>query len=133
MDFNWIEYLTLARFIEEQRTSGKNQSLRDNTPISNEAMARCITSRSYYAAFCYARNYAINRLGFVPSPPIDRHKDHERVREHFRKNNMPNIKLQLENLSLWRNKCDYDNHVQNIHLFPAGAIFTAQQVFNSLS
>lgn len=122
MDFNWIEYLTLARFIEEQRTSGKNQSLRNNTPINDEAMARCITSRSYYAAFCYARNYAISRLGFEPSHPIDRHNDHKRVREHFRKNNMSNIELQLQNLSRWRNKCDYDNRVENILRFPAFAI-----------
>jgi hypothetical protein len=46
---------------------------------------------------------------------------------------MPDIENQLRHLSLWRNKCDYDNHVQNIHLFPAGAIVTAQQVINSLS
>ena len=132
MSFNWAEYLILARFIEEKRASGSNQYLQDNAPVSNEAMVRCITSRSYYAAFCHARNYAISRLGFVPSPLIDRHKDHKRVREHFKNNNMPDIENQLKSLSLWRNKCDYDDHIDNIHLFPKFAISTAQQVINSL-
>lgn len=47
MSFDWAEYLTLARSLVSQSNALPNQ----------EAALRAAISRSYYAAFCCARNY----------------------------------------------------------------------------
>jgi uncharacterized protein (UPF0332 family) len=47
-EFDWREYLNLAKFLLDLKSSG----------ISKEALYRCAVSRAYYSAFCWARNYA---------------------------------------------------------------------------
>jgi uncharacterized protein (UPF0332 family) len=47
-EFDWREYLNLARFLLYLESLG----------ISKEALYRCAVSRAYYSAFGWARNYA---------------------------------------------------------------------------
>ena len=47
-EFDWREYLNLAKFLSDLKSSG----------ISKESLYRCAVSRTYYSAFCWARNYA---------------------------------------------------------------------------
>jgi hypothetical protein len=42
MNFNWAEYLTLARALAKFPNLG----------VSADAIMRCAISRAYYAAFC---------------------------------------------------------------------------------
>lgn len=57
MGFDWKEYLILAQFL------GGDSGI----SYSDEAARRAAVSRAYYAAFCFARNYASSRLGFTPT------------------------------------------------------------------
>jgi hypothetical protein len=94
MDFDWREFLTLARV------------LRDNTPagMTPEGACRCAISRAYYAAFGYARNYAQNYLEFQPRDDGD---DHGRLRAHLRQRRRAKTATALDRLREWRNQCDY--------------------------
>jgi hypothetical protein len=56
MAFDWREYLVLARWLQTNTPPG----------MTEEGARRCAVSRAYYAAFCYARNYARDFLGFTP-------------------------------------------------------------------
>ena len=119
MPFNWIEYLALARHL-------KNQNSND---FSQEAALRCAVSRAYYAAFCYARNYARDYQSFKPSYHTD---DHPRIREHFRRAGNLGVASDLDLLRQWRNQCDYDDNISNISLMSFGAIAAAQKILESL-
>jgi hypothetical protein len=58
MPFDWREYLNLARQLAGLQGSDYSQ----------EAVERSAVSRAYYAAFCWARNYAEKNLGFHHRP-----------------------------------------------------------------
>jgi len=118
MQFDWREYLNLA------------QSLAQSTYCFNqEAAFRCATSRAYYAAFCYARNYARDKQDFSPTYKSE---DHRLIRKHFKGKGMCKIVRFLENLRQWRNDCDYDDIVPNVSLLAKNAINEAQKLINIL-
>lgn len=117
--FDWREYLELARFLQTITGSG----------FSSNAACRSAVSRAYYAAFCHARNYARDRLGFVPSGEA---RDHTLVREHLKNRGMVNIAAKLESLRRWRNSCDYDDAVPSIPRIVSAALSTAESVFEVL-
>lgn len=73
------------------------------TPGS-EAVLRSALSRTYYGAFCYARNYARDWLGFRPRNDGD---DHGRLRHHLKARRRHGIADRLDRLRQWRNACDY--------------------------
>lgn len=136
MPFDWLEYLGIAIQISEQietKSSINLEATFKNIQISNEAKCRCIASRAYYAAYCIARNYAIRELGFIPSDMQERHNDHKRVAKHFTDKNVENIELCLKSLRQLRDKCDYDNNINNLHLIPSFAISLAIQIIKQLS
>ncbi len=56
MAFDWKEFHSLAQFLESLQGSN----------FSAEAALRSSVSRSYYAAFCQARNSARDEQGFIP-------------------------------------------------------------------
>jgi RNA-splicing ligase RtcB len=58
MPFDWREYLNLARQLAGLQGSDYSQ----------EAVERSAVSRAYYAAFCWARNYAEKNRGFHHRP-----------------------------------------------------------------
>lgn len=120
MSFDWKEYLNLAIFLQGQIGSSFTQ----------ETAFRCATSRAYFAAFCHARNYARDNLGFTPTH-IGR--DHGLVREHFKALGMVNIALKLDSLCQWRGMCDYDDTVSNISIMVNSAITEAQEIVGKLT
>ncbi len=118
MPFDWKEFLELARNLAGQTGTG----------YSKEAADRTSVSRAYYAAFCYARNYAEKHLGFKPQRTA---ADHQRLKNHF-------IGLggvwadrgeDLDDLRKWRNQCDYDNLVHGLQELVANALDSASKIF----
>lgn len=120
MAFNWKEYLNLAQFLQNQ--SGNS--------FTQEAAFRCGVSRAYYAAFCYARNYARDRQGFSPTSRPD---DHRLVRKHLRGQGMANVAWKLDKLRQWRNSCDYVDTLPDTSVLLTSAISEAQAVLNAIS
>ncbi|TFE71357.1 HEPN domain-containing protein [Methylacidiphilum caldifontis] len=101
MSFDWWEYLELAKYL-----SGKHDTI-----FSQEASYRSAVSRAYYSAFCLARNYAKDCLGFQPT---GKGEDHERLRQYFKKEKMPDIASALGRLRKWRNVCDYKDQMEGL-------------------
>lgn len=120
MAFNWKEYLSLAYFLEGLSEAN----------FSQEAAFRSAISRAYYAAFCYARNYAHDHEDFLPtgSPA-----DHRLVRNHFREKGKINIASDLEDLRQWRNACDYNDVVGNLSQKLKSALQNAQEIIDELT
>ncbi|MGD9896061.1 MAG: hypothetical protein AB7T14_03130 [Candidatus Methylacidiphilaceae bacterium] len=103
MPFDWREYLKLAKEL-----SG-TQSVAD---YSLEAAYRSATSRAYYAAFCWARNYAKQCLEFKPTRKAD---DHVRLSNYLGARGKIELASHLRDLRLWRNICDYEEEVVGLH------------------
>jgi uncharacterized protein (UPF0332 family) len=97
--FDWREYLNLAKFLLDLKTS----------EVSKEALYRCAISRAYYSAFCWARNYAQRNLKFKPTGTG---RDHRRLVEHLRKTEYKLLATYLRDLRNWRNSSDYDNVIE---------------------
>jgi hypothetical protein len=98
MPFDWKQYVELSAFLQQLANHGSIQ----------EAMLRCALSRAYYGAFCYARNYARDCLGFEPRSDGE---DHGRLREHLKKSKRWLVSEKLERLRDWRNECDYEDQL----------------------
>jgi len=115
MPFDWQEYLDLA----------KNLGGLKSADYSQEAADRSAVSRAYYAAFCWARNYAEQHLDFERSGTAE---DHERLRKHLKKYGKPQIVSGLNKLREWRNACDYDDQVPELRQQVVHAIKIAAKV-----
>jgi len=118
MPFAWIEYLALARYLQNH----------EHSSFVQEAALRCAVSRAYYAAFCHSRNYARDHQGFVPNHKGD---DQRRIKEHFKTRDVT-IAQALQRLREWRNYCDYDDTVPGLIEILPRAITEAQKIFSKL-
>ncbi len=120
MRFDWREYLELAKKISNM----------SDLELSEEALYRSAVSRAYYAAFCWCRNFAYQRLGFKTS---DTSKAHKELREFLKRKGGKWIRLasQLNNLRLWRNKCDYEDEVQGLSNMLKESIKFSENVINT--
>lgn len=114
MTFDWRDYLGLARALVGQASAG---------PFT-EAVQRTAVSRAYYAAFCFARNYAKTRFGFKQTGGP---QDHQKLRELFKQLGKPQLASRLNQLRSWRNACDYEDQVSNISDMCQSAIQVADQ------
>lgn len=119
MNFVWEEYLALARSLQQQAAAGMNQ----------EAAMRSAVSRAYYAAFCHARNHARDRHGLLLRYTGD---DHGLVKQHFMKRRERGVAAKLDWLRLARNKCDYQDSVDNLGLLLNTALQEARMVITIL-
>lgn len=115
MAFDWKEFLGLAIELTGRTGSG----------YSAEAADRTAVSRAYYAAFCWARNYAESRLGFRRT---GRAQDHTHLRKHLTRRGKPQMASRLNRLRGWRNNCDYDDQVPDIGNLVKSALKTADKV-----
>jgi hypothetical protein len=118
MAFDWRDFLELARFLQSQ----------SNIAIQ-EAAQRSSVSRAYYAAFCHARNYTRDQLGFSPYYHV---ADHQLVRDCLRSNRMGSVATCLDKLRQWRNDCDYDDVLGNLPSLVSRAISKSSSVLTSL-
>jgi uncharacterized protein (UPF0332 family) len=115
MPFDWREYLELARELAGLRGSGYSQETADRSAVS----------RAYYAAFCWARNYAEAKLGFRSQKTAD---DHKLLREHLKRQGHQELASDLNRLRVWRNNCDYDDDVPNLRQQASNSIRLAEKV-----
>ncbi len=56
MSFDWQRYLVIAQNLSAQAAASTD----------SEALCRSAVSRAYFGAYCHARNYAKDFLGFDP-------------------------------------------------------------------
>ncbi len=120
MPFNWKEYLDISRYLCGDYS----------VAITREGSLRAAVSRAYYAAFCHARNYAINRFSFKPSGYAS---DHSAVRRRYSATKLSVVNKYLGDLQGWREQCDYDNEVDNIESMCISAIEMAGEIFKKLT
>ena len=126
MAFNWKEYLDLAQYLHG--IIGAN--------YSEESAKRPAISRAYYAAFCFARNYAHDHLGYTLTK---NQSEHTELRRHYRvlgtvKSDFEDIADNLDELRQWRNFCDYDDDImQNLNDLATDALDDAQEIINILT
>lgn len=118
MAFDWSQFLELAKILKA--LGGRSNS---------DAALRSSVSRAYYAAFCSARNYVRDNLGFKPS---SKPTDHEEVREILDDNNYNEIADKLEELRRWRNLCDYNDNVGNLGILAENSIQHSTDILSAL-
>lgn len=126
MAFNWKEYFDLALFLQ-----GKT-----DVSYSEESARRAAVSRAYYAAFCFARNYAKDRYGRGKSRSSDEHSELIKFYKVLgtADQDFVDIADNLEELRQWRNFCDYDDNImQDINILAKDALEDAQEIINMLT
>jgi hypothetical protein len=121
MPFEWRGFLALARELNEQASASSNP----------ESRLRSAVSRAYFAAYCYARNYAKEYLGFDPREDAD---DHGRLRAHLKTKRRSGDANRLEQLRQLRNQADYLNDLpwSDPAASTVSALGVAERVFMSL-
>jgi len=106
MSFDWVDYLHLAKEL--------NQIKKEEERV--ECRKRSAVSRAYYAAFQVAFNLGFDFYDeFREEYELEESNSgkHEFVSKWF-EFHQPRIGLELKNLRIWRNQCDYDNDVENL-------------------
>jgi hypothetical protein len=128
MVFDWRGYLTLAKFLHDD----------NGVSYPEEAAKRAAVSRAYYAAFCYARNFARNKLGFTPAY---RARDHGDLILHYAASEkldpaLLGIADALDELLGYRRTCDYDDEVvvfTDLNSLVDHALEDAQKIIDKLT
>ncbi len=115
MPFDWKDFLSLA----------KELSNYSETSALQEAASRSAVNRAYYAAFCWAREYATKKLGFQRSDTAD---DHVALREHLRRAELTKTASRLTRLRRWRHDCDDKDNVTNLGSLVQNALADAEKV-----
>ncbi|MCX6680772.1 MAG: HEPN domain-containing protein [Methanothrix sp.] len=126
MTFNWKEYLELAKYLQ-----GKIEVC-----YSEESARRAAVSRAYYAAFCFARNYAQDHCGRSKGKGPKEHADLIRFYTILgtTRQNFADIAENLDELRQWRNFCDYDDNImRNLNDLAADALDDAQEIIDILT
>lgn len=121
MAFDWKEFLDLAKVLQSS----------PNTSYPVEAAHRSAVSRAYYAAFCHARNYAEQYLGFQRTKTG---RDHGLLRKHLGRQgpDWKEVADELEDLHEWRRLCDYEDVVPHLSIMVASAISTAETIIETM-
>ena len=125
MKFDWSEYLNLA-----------NQLVNVET---NEAKQRSSISRAYYGAFCLARNYLRDYLGYTRLSRRDFDVNvHQYVAEEFNKfdpknKRMVEIGRDLGRLRNFRNKADYEDTIFSLQKDTQMSLQLAQNTIDNIN
>jgi hypothetical protein len=114
MPFDWREYLQVAKELVARVSVGH----------TSEAAARSAVSRAYYSSFGWVCRYAERNLGYQRSRRAD---EHVNLRDYLRKHGKERLASRLNQLRLWRNKCDYEDEVSNLDDHVRSAIFFAEE------
>lgn len=120
MDFHWPEYLQMAKCLKDH----------DGKLFSQEAALRSAISRSYFAIFCCARNYARDNMDFHPQYTGD---DHKELRSYFRQKNMTKQAMALDAMRQYRNQSDYEDLITNIDRITISAIAKAESIIGTFA
>lgn len=121
MPFDWKGFLALAQNLKHQAAASPEP----------EPFLRSAVSRAYFGAYCHARNYAKDFLGFDPREDAD---DHGRLRAHLKGKRRVGDANRLDQLRQLRNLADYVNELPWTDPVTTvdSAISFAEAVFNSL-
>ncbi len=122
MSFDWKNLVQVARQLESDANQGAANA---------EALRRSAVGRAYYGAFCHARNYAVQYLGYVIKGFGD---DHGALRAHLKKSRRGGDAVRLDTLRHLRNDADYADELpwDDATLTVQEAIEAAERVFASL-
>lgn len=122
--FDWEDYYKLARLLCESKSA-------DLSGVE-DARFRSAASRAYFSTYCLARNMARHYLSFNS----DLRANHAALIAFYknaRDQKLQQIGLWLERLRGWRNKCDYDDRVENVAKLAELSLHVAQRIINSLN
>lgn len=102
MSFDWLGYLTLADYMNDNADKFPDQ----------EACYRSVVSRAYYSVYCLIRNY-VRDIDDVAFHSDDHHKLQEHLRNHPHR---PRQRLgnQIRELHQHRKKADYDDNLDEL-------------------
>lgn len=120
MPFDWRAYLDLAQTLAQSQASN----------AMTEAAQRTAVSRAYYAVFGWTRYWAVHLSNFTPT---GRGSDHVLLRQHLQKMGKGKIASSLNKLRMWRNHCDYQDHVPNLGNIVQTSLQLAQEVIQEVS
>ena len=123
MSFDWLEYLDLARELAGSTTGLSSQ----------EARLRSAISRSYYAAFCKARNHLRDKEGVDTIP--NGGQVHSYVRNQFTRSPdrvRKRAGTNLNRLRIDRNKADYDDIVTGLPATTKRVLKQSERIISTL-
>ena len=101
MTFDWSEFYRFAEYLQK-----------DSSFDCQEAVQRTIVSRAYYAAFCMAKETAERKYKI---PFKGNGTDHRRICVEYAKRERRDISDALRELRKFRNMCDYQKDIKNMH------------------
>jgi len=117
-DFNWSDFHRFAEYL--------------NTECSfdgHEAVQRTIISRAYYSAFCMAKE-ALEYKYKITFP--QNAASHKYVRIEYEKRGLNHICDPLSRLRKYRNCCDYDKNVRNLHELVYQSLKLSEEIIKNL-
>ena len=125
MKFDWSEYFNLA-----------NELIKTD---ANEAKQRSSISRAYYAAFCLARNYLRDYLGYTKLSRRDFDANvHQYVAEEFNKFDPKNKRMieigrDLGRLRSFRNNADYEDTIFSLQKNTQMSLQLARNIIDNIN
>jgi uncharacterized protein (UPF0332 family) len=117
-NFNWNEFYRLAVHLNN-----------DHSFDCGEAIQRTIVSRAYYAAFCMAREVLEQKYKIIVPRSVD---SHNYVRLEYKKLGRDDINASLRDLRKYRNCCDYNNNVKDLHELAKQSLEIAKEIITNL-
>jgi len=117
-DFNWNEFYSLAKHLND-----------DYSFHCQEAVQRTIVSRAYYAAFGMAKEVLEHKYkNFIPQDSTS----HKYVRIEYKKQGREDISDFLRDLRKYRNCCDYNKNLNDLHELVNLSLQKSEYIINSL-
>jgi len=117
-DFNWNEFYLLAEHLSNNFSFG-----------CQEAVQRTIVSRAYYAAFGMAKEVLEYKYKItIPQNAAS----HKYVHNEYGKQGRKDIKNVLIDLKRYRNCCDYDNNITDLHTVVKKSLTLSEKIIKNL-
>ena len=117
-DFNWNEFYLLAEYLNSDYSFG-----------CQEAVQRTIVSRVYYAAFGMAKEVLEYKYKItVPQNAAS----HKYVRIEYEKQGRDDISDSLRELRKYRNCCDYNKNVNDLHKIVNESLIISENIIKNL-
>ena len=120
MPFDWRAYLDLAQTLAQPQA----------TNAMAEAAQRTAVSRAYYAVFGWTRYRSVHLFNFTPTGTA---RDHALLRQYLQRMGKGRIASFLNQLRIWRNNCDYRDHVPNLGNVVQNSLHLAQRAIQEVS
>ena len=117
-DFNWNEFYLLAKYLND-----------DYSFTCQEDVQRTIVSRAYYGAFCMAKEVLEHKYKItVPQNSTS----HKYVRIEYKKQGRDDISALLRDLREYRNCCDYNKIVTDLHKIVNESLIMSENIIKNL-